>query len=195
MEPIICLASQSKSRRDVLERAYVRFEMKPSSVEERYEGEKAVDYVTKLAKMKGEEVIHKTQADLLVSADSVVYFGDEIIEKPKNELDAIEILKKLQGNTHVFLTGLYVANPETHDSLLRSIKTKVTFSRMSENLIKDYVERFQPLTFAGGYDNSISSWFIERIEGSISNLMGLPMTDLRKMIEGLGFEWFQFIKS
>ncbi|MHA2249644.1 MAG: Maf family protein [Candidatus Kariarchaeaceae archaeon] len=195
MKPKICLASKSKSRRDVLERACIRFEIQPSSINEIYEGETVDEYIVKLAKLKCEDVIDRTNAELVVSADSVTVLDDEIIQKPKDEAEAIEIVQKLQGRTHVFYTGLYVASLNTGQVLSRVITTRVTFSSLTANLIKDYVERFQPFTFAGGYDNSISSWFIERIDGSISNLMGLPMTDLREMVEELGFSWFQFIES
>ncbi|MHA2032939.1 MAG: Maf family protein [Candidatus Kariarchaeaceae archaeon] len=195
MKPTICLASKSKSRRNALDGAHVRFETLPSSIPEIYEGEVVDEYVAKLARLKGEDVIDKTSAELVVSADSVTVLDDEIIEKPKDEVEAIEILQKLQGRTHIFYTGLYVANPKTKQVLSRIITTRVTLSSLTIKLIKDYVERFQPFTFAGGYDNSISSWFIDRIDGSISNLMGLPMTDLREMVEELGFNWFQFIKA
>ncbi|MHA2279130.1 MAG: Maf family protein [Candidatus Kariarchaeaceae archaeon] len=195
MKPTICLASKSKSRRDVLDGAHVRFEILPSSIKEVYEGEVVDEYVAKLARLKGEDVIDSTSAEIVVSADSVTVLEGEIIEKPKNEAEAIEMLLKLQGRTHIFYTGLYVAKSNTRQVLIRIITTRVTFSSLTVDLIKDYVERFQPFTFAGGYDNSISSWFIDRIDGSISNLMGLPMTDLREMVEELGFNWFQFIKA
>lgn len=195
MKSTICLASKSKSRKDVLDRAFIRFESLPSSINEIYEGETVDEYVLKLSRMKCEDVIGKTTADIVVGADSVAILGDEIIEKPRNEVEAIEILQKLQGKTHIFCTGLYVAKSNPKEVISSFITTKVTFSSMSTDLIKDYVQRFQPFTFAGGYDNSISSWFIKGIEGSISNLMGLPMTDLREMVEKLGYNWFQFIKS
>ncbi|MCE7733912.1 MAG: septum formation protein Maf [Candidatus Heimdallarchaeota archaeon] len=195
MKSTICLASKSKSRKDVLNRAFVQFESLPSSIDEIYEGETVDEYVMKLARMKCEDVIDKTNAEIVLGADSVAILGEEIIEKPKDEVDAIKILQKLQGKTHIFCTGLYVARTNPKKVLSRFITTKVTFSSMSNDLIKDYVERFQPFTFAGGYDNSISSWFIMGIDGSISNLMGLPMTDLREMVEELGYSWFQFIKT
>ncbi|MHA2170965.1 MAG: Maf family protein [Candidatus Kariarchaeaceae archaeon] len=178
MKPTICLASKSKSRRDVLDGAHVRFEILPSSIKEVYEGEVVDEYVAKLARLKGEDVIDSTSAEIVVSADSVTVLEGEIIEKPKNEAEAIEMLLKLQGRTHIFYTGLYVAKSNTRQVLIRIITTRVTFSSLTVDLIKDYVERFQPFTFAGGYDNSISSWFIDRIDGSISNLMGLKNWDL-----------------
>ena len=194
MKQTICLASKSKSRKSVLDGALVQYEALPSSINEIYEGETVEEYVVKLARMKCEDLIGKTNAEIIVGADSVVSLDNEIIEKPKDEIEANEILQKLQGRTHIFYTGLSVVKSSSKEILTRIITTKVSFSQMSADLINEYVKRFRPFTFAGGYDNSISSWFISSIDGSISNLMGLPMTDLREMVEELGYNWFQFIK-
>ena len=194
MEHTICLASQSKSRQDILKSAHVRFEILTSSIDEVYENEPAQDLVLKLAKQKSEDVLDKTKAQVVVGADSVAVYRDEIIQKPKDKDDAITMLYKLQGKTHSFYTGLHVINTENKEAISKVIKTKVSFSQMNLSLIQKYVERFKPYSFAGGYDNSISSWFIEKVKGSSSNMKGLPMTALKEMIEQLGFIFFDFIE-
>jgi septum formation protein len=195
MSKLICLASGSKSRRTVLERAHVRFIAVPSTIEEIYEGETAKEYVAKLARLKAHDVLDRVNADIIVAADSVALLDAEIIEKPKDREDACTILQTLQGTTHQFLTGSCIIDTASGEEVDTVTITQVTFSGMSSGLIEAYVDRFEPYTFAGGYDNSISSWFIESITGSQSNLMGLPMTVLRETIEGFGYPWFDFIQE
>ncbi|MCY3410900.1 MAG: septum formation protein Maf [Candidatus Heimdallarchaeota archaeon] len=189
----LCLASQSKSRREVLSNAYIRFVTQPSSVDEIYEDESPEDYVLKLAIQKAEDVLTKTDASLLVAADSVAVLDEQIIEKPRDRADAIAILSRLQGRSHQFLTGVAVIDINSRRMLTRVVTTKVSFSSLENELIENYVDRFEPYSFAGGYDNNLSSWFIQDIEGSISNLKGMPMVDLREMIEELGHKWFDLI--
>lgn len=191
----ICLASSSQSRRTVLERAKIRFDIISPEIKEKYEGETPSNYVVKLAEQKANAVLDRTEADIIVAADSVVVLDEVIIEKPNDDTDALQILKKLQENTHLFYTGLCVINTYNEQSKTVLEITKVTFSTLTDQIIKDYVSRFQPFSFAGGYDNSISSWFIDSINGSQSNLMGLPMTTLRSIVEDFGHYWFDFIKT
>lgn len=124
MKSTICLASKSKSRKDVLDRAFVQFKSLTSSISEIYEGETVDEYVLKLAKMKCEDVIGRTDAEIVIGADSVAILEGEIIEKPRNEVEAIKILEKLQGKTHIFCTGLNVAKLNPKEVLSRFVTTK-----------------------------------------------------------------------
>lgn len=189
----ICLASKSISRFNLLKGASINFEVKASNIDEVYENECPEEYVKKLAMQKGYDLLGKTDAQLIVSADSVAIFESMIIEKPRDREDAINILLKLMGNTHEFITGLSILDVKSGRQVTRSCITSVTFSDIGLELIEKYVDHFLPFSFAGGYDNSVSSWFIEKIDGSISNLQGLPMTLLREIIQDFGYSFFDFI--
>lgn len=191
----ICLASKSKSRRKLLEGAKIRHEIRPADIDETFADNSPSEFVLRLAKSKAHTVSNKTKADLVVAADSVAVFNGNIFGKPLNRENAIEIITKLQGQTHYFFTGLCVIKTSSSEELIRLVTTEVKISPMTYQQISSYVDTFKPYSFAGAYDNSISSWFIEETKGSYSNLMGLPMVDLRLMIEELGYNWFDFVDS
>ena len=188
----ICLASSSFSRRSTLERAGINYEAIAADIDESVLEETPDEYTMRLSAEKSRTVIPKTTAEIVVGADSVVVFEGEIIGKPKSKTHAIEILSKLQGNTHIFTTGMTVVNTTSNTMKTVVEKTEVTFANMDMATITQYVKKFEPYRFAGAYDNDISSWFIQKITGSQSNLRGLPMTTLRNLIESFGYTWAEF---
>jgi septum formation protein len=197
IEQTLCLASGSLSRKELLERANIRFEMIPADIsEEPMEGEQPHELVLRLAQEKARHVLSKSASSVIVAADSLAVYQGEVIGKPSTEIEAIKMISELQGRTHEFLTGLVCLNSINGEERQRIISTKVSMSPMDEEQIADYVKTFQPFRFAGGYEMSgISSWMVESIEGSHSNVTGLPMAEMRQLIEQFGFQWFDFVKK
>lgn len=191
---ILCLASSSISRKKVLDGAEVNYLAITSDVDENLDTNSPEDLVSILAERKARAVIDKTDADLILGADSIAFIDGKIIGKPKNEDHALKILTSLQNNTHTFLSGIFVYNTKSRDSCSTVVKTRVTLAPLSPAQITAYVKKFQPFRYAGGYDNSISSWFIDRINGSQSNLMGLPMVEFRQCVETLGYHWIDLLR-
>ena len=111
---------------------------------------------------------------LLITADTIVAAGSEILGKPADKADAIKILRKLSDKTHVVITGITLKNQKK--SLTFSDQTNVSFKELNDSEIEYYVDRYQPFDKAGAY--GIQEWIghtaIEKIEGSYFNVMGLP---------------------
>ena len=190
----ICLASSSQSRKKLFDEAHLNYEAISANIDEIYQDDSPEQFVLRLAQEKAEAVISKTRADVIVAADSVAVFDSQIFGKPGNEAHAIEILSQLQGQKHQFITGMYLLNPQTRTSTHNITKTEVFFSSLNQDQIQSYVSIFKPFSYAGGYSNAFSTWFMSRIQGSHSNLMGIPMVEFRHGLEKLGFQWFDFVK-
>lgn len=196
----LCLASQSASRKELLNHADLNFIIRVADIDENLNNEQPHEYVSRLAKSKGEEVIRANQnssftADILVAADSVAVFDNVIIGKPSTKTEAVNTIKTLAGKTHDFITGLYVVNLHTKESISKIAKTEVSLLDLNDKEINFYVDKTKPYSWAGGYSVDKSNYLIKGIKGSISNLQGLPMTVLKESIAELGFNWFNFVKQ
>ncbi len=203
----ICLASQSKDRRDLFEGAYLRHFIVPTDIDEsKKDGERPYDYVERLAAGKAHtanamlamlreaEPSKNWDADLVVAADTIAEIDGEILGKPRDEKDAVEMIKKLQGREHTILSGICVLDTKTTESRTLVVSSTVKFAKMTDEEIRWYIEEFRPLTYAGGYEmNSISSWFIESVTGSPSNVRGLPMSELKQLMSELKHRWEDYV--
>lgn len=121
--------------------------------------------------------------ELLITADTVVCLGANIIGKPKDREDAIEILTRLSGNKHTVITGVCLTTVDKQESF--SAFTDVYFRRLTSDEIIYYVDTFKPFDKAGAY--GIQEWIgyvgIERIDGSFYNVMGLPVQRLYEVLK------------
>ena len=167
----LVLASQSPRRSELLRSAGIGFRVQPADVDETpLPGESPVDYVRRLARAKAEAVA----GSLVLGADTAVVVDGEILGKPVDGPDAVRMLRLLSGRAHEVITGICMKSGEVwvgHDS------TTVFFSRMSEREIREYVACGEPMDKAGAYAiQGRASCFVERIEGSYSNVVGLPVT-------------------
>ncbi len=128
----------------------------------------------KMNALKGEIL----PGDLLICADTIVYLANEVIGKPADEEDAMRLLHKLSGKKHDVYTGVILSYNGTSTSF--SVKTSVYFRELTSNEIAHYVTNYQPLDKAGSY--GIQDWIgfigVEKIEGSYTNVMGLPTQEL-----------------
>ncbi len=120
--------------------------------------------------------------DILITSDTVVLCNNEILEKPKTEKDAFEMLSKLSGHVHEVVTGVCVMS--INQTELFSESTKVWFKVLTAEEINYYIEKYQPYDKAGSY--GIQEWIgyigIEKIEGTYFNVMGLPVNQLYKKL-------------
>lgn len=173
----VILASQSPRRRELLAMAGIRFEVRPVSVEESYPpGLPVAGIAPYLAEKKAQAVRFSIAPDeVLLTADSIVALGDEVFGKPEGPEDAAHILRKLSGKTHQVFTGVCLWTPEK--KRVFTGVSKVRFGILSEDEIDYYIREFQPYDKAGAY--AIQEWIglckVEHIEGTYSNIVGLPM--------------------
>ena len=191
----LILASASPRRRDILSRLGFRFEVRPTDVEEVLpEGLPPQQAAPYLAELKAAACRAWLDARTVVlTADTTVLLGDEVINKPTDEADARRMLGKLCGATQTVVTGvslLWAASGETRQRTF-SVATDVTLGAATDEEIAAYVDAWQPLDKAGGY--GIQDWLgwakCTGIRGSYSNVMGLPGAEVFAALRGLGVGW------
>ena len=128
------------------------------------------------------------QNDLVITADTVVVVGNEILGKPKDAEDARRMLRLISGRTHQVVTGVCLLTEEKERNF--SVTTDVSFRQLSEKEINYYIERYKPFDKAGAY--GIQEWIgyvgVTSISGSYFNVMGLPVQRVWEEIKKLGYE-------
>ncbi|MBW0178062.1 Maf family protein [Sediminibacterium sp.] len=190
----IILASQSPRRKMLLEWAEVPFEVIVKPTDESFPAEMPVEEVpVHIAKEKAmtvrkyvQDAYHGEYADrAILAADTVVVLNTEIIGKPNDRDHAIEILKKLSGQTHQVITGVVILSGESEMSFADI--TEVQFHPLTEEQIIFYVDKYQPYDKAGAY--AIQEWIgvvgIQSIKGDFYNVMGLPVSRVVKALQRL----------
>ena len=173
----LVLASQSPRRRELLEILGIPFSVVvPAADETAHEGELPETYVVRVARDKGLEVASRVSESVVLAADTVVTIDGEILGKPADGADAIRMLQKLSGNEHVVYTAVCVINQSTGRMREALERTRVWLNPLTRAQILDYVARENVRDKAGAYAiQGFASVFIPRIDGSYSNVMGLPL--------------------
>jgi len=179
----VVLASASPRRRDLLEAAGFEVIVRPSGVEELSEGLAPRALVIANAEMKALELAATTFGDVVIGADTVVVLDGRILGKPRDLEDATRMLRLLAGRTHEVLTGVSMLRGETVVRCSFVESTLVAFRPFDEFMIADYLKDINPLDKAGSYAaQDDRGRLIERIEGSMDNVIGLPVA---RVIEAL----------
>ena len=175
------LASKSPRRKKLLEQVNLSFQIVPVDTPEVFKkNERPVDAVRRIALEKliaAKEIIRD---GIIITADTIVVIGGNIIGKPLDKHDAINMLKKLSGKTHIVYTGFSVYNSLKNKTITDYEKTYVTFRKLTLKEITDYVETGSPLDKAGAYgiQDDYGAVFIKKINGCYYNVVGLPLTKL-----------------
>ena len=175
--PII-LASGSPRRKQLLEQIDLEFEVVPSQIYEDFSlNLSPTDFVEYYAQEKAKDVANSYPDKWVIGADTIVVFESDTLGKPKNEKDSFQMLKRLSGNTHQVITGVSIQNIKQDISDSFHERTNVTFNTLSDNIIKYYIETYEPFDKAGSY--GIQDWFsvcVNRIDGCFYNVMGFPLS-------------------
>lgn len=181
----IILASASPRRKELLERAGVDFEVLPAQGEEKRNSDDSKEAVRQLARDKAVSVMHTVEdsADgtVVIGADTVVVFDNMILGKPYDTEDAVNTLKKLQGNTHQVYTGVSVWKKKAGiwTELTFYESTDVTFYPISDEEIQAYVATGEPMDKAGSYGiQGLFGIYVKGICGDYNNVVGLPVARL-----------------
>lgn len=178
----LILASGSPRRKKILEEMGLEFEIITSDYEEVFETldfsyEKIEELAYNKAKSITDKIIHlpfTIYHSLVLSADTVVVLDNQILCKPQDEDDAVEMLKCLSGRKHSVVTSICVIDMETSDYKVLSTTSYVEFNNLSDELIMNYVNDFKPLDKAGSYGiQELPEGFVKNVEGSFKNITGL----------------------
>ena len=188
----LVLASASPRRAQILRDAGIPFETHAATVDEtRRTGELRADYVRRLALTKARAAA-SAQMDsgdcLFIGADTVVVAADEILGKPESSSDARRMLQLLSGTVHEVHTGLAVVRrPGGMEGIIEEI-TRVTFARLTDEVIESYMATGEPFDKAGAYGiQGIGGRYVTRIEGCYFNVMGLPLARLWSLLKEFGW--------
>lgn len=181
----LILASNSPRRKELLGKLDLDFEVRIKDVPEEYPPHLSREQVAEyLADHKaGAYLGELAPGEILITADTIVCLGEQILNKPRHEAEAFQMLRLLSGQVHEVITGVCLLSQEKkvvfHDL------TKVHFKALTEAEITHYVTRYRPLDKAGAY--GAQEWIgmigIDRIEGSYFNVMGLPVHKLYAQLQ------------
>ena len=176
----IILASNSPRRKELLKSFGVDFEVIPAKGEETVDNYNSVYELCEiLATNKASEVFSK-HGGIVLGADTVVSYMGKVFNKPSNEQDAVNTLKLLSGKTHEVITGYAIIT--NNKKIISHEITKVTFNNLSDELISSYVKTGSPLDKAGSYGIQDGFNLVKSIEGSYSNVVGLPVEKIVKIL-------------
>jgi septum formation protein len=180
----IILASSSPRRQELIKGLGLDFEIRIKPVKEEYPTRlrhfEISDYLAQLKSMPFLEELKPN--DILITSDTIVWFNNKALGKPKDHNDAYEMLKALSSNTHEVITSVCFKSIDSQKTI-NSI-TKVTFKELSDDEIWYYIQNFKVLDKAGAY--GIQDWIgqigVTKIEGSYFNVMGFPMDLIYKTL-------------
>ena len=183
----LVLASSSPRRQALMREAGYRFEVvTPEVPEDRLRIREVRALVESLAYAKARQVADRLETGIVIGADTVVVHQGEVIGKPSTPGEARMILKRLAGTTHEVVTGVCVVNARRGERLLGSDVTRVTMRDFAEEELDTYVRSGEGLGKAGAYAiQENADRFIERIEGSFTNVVGMPMELLAVLIDAM----------
>ena len=206
----IVLASSSPRRKELLEKLGFSVKAIPATVtEERLGDEPAENYVKRLARDKVLNVVNRIRTtsydsgptrvsrvtgkpadDVMrwvVGADTVVVLGSQVLEKPKDNLDAYEMIVSLAGREHVVITGFCIFDMKKDKEGIQAVRTTVRFKPMTKAEVEKYISVGESLDKAGAYAvQGVGGYMVESIEGSYTNIVGLPLCQVIQMMEEMG---------
>ncbi len=186
-QPII-LASGSPRRQQYLDEMGLTFTVQKASVQENpLDNEDPEVFVRRMALEKAAEVSSLFPESWVISGDTVVCLGNKILGKPVDKHEAVALLMSLAGREHHVKTGFCVAYGARDIKIIQSVTTKVCFSDFSETVAKAYVAAGESFDKAGAYGIQGKGVFlVKAIEGSYSNVVGMPMHELMEVLQTHG---------
>jgi septum formation protein len=173
----LLLASNSPRRRELLKEAGFDFEIFAPTVTERFDVDLTLRELTAFNAMRKAMAIARLRPEnVVLSADTLVSIDDHILGKPKDKNEAVAMLQRLSGRAHKVCTSVFICSLAESKSTSFPDISRVRFRRLSRDGIDNYLSRVNPLDKAGAYAaQGFGSEIIEKIDGSFTNVVGLPM--------------------
>lgn len=185
----LILASASPRRRELLERMGIPFISCAADIDEHLTGAPAQVVMT-LAERKARAALERYPGATVLGADTLVFCQGETLGKPKDETDALRMLRLLSENENEVYTGVCVIDGSTGACRVDVDCTHVRFTEIDGEAAKKYVASGEPMDKAGAYAvQGMGGMFISAIQGSPSNVVGLPMHLVRKMLTEIGWQF------
>lgn len=179
----IVLASSSPRRKELLQQLGLDFEIYSPDIDESvHENELVHHYVERLAREKAQTVLKLFPEAIVIAADTSLGLDGQIIGKPESKNHAFEVWKQLSGRWHDVFSGLCVATQQ--QMLSQVVQTQVEFQHLTTQDMEDYWATGEPVGKAGGYAiQGIASQYIPQIQGSYSNVVGLPLYEFAQLFK------------
>jgi len=183
-QPPLVLASASPRRRALLEQLGLQLRVDPAHLDENVRaGEEAERYVLRLALEKASAVQSRHPEATVLGADTSVVVDGVVLGKPGSEDEALSMLRKLSGRSHEVMTAVAVAGVGA-----RRVTARVTFTAATDEAMRWYIATGEPLDKAGAYAvQGIGGFLVERIEGSHSAVVGLPLVETLALLREAGY--------
>lgn len=190
MDTKLILASNSPRRKKIMSDLGLKFEIVPSNYDEKLETDTfSYDLIEDLATQKCLDVVRRSNKNSLVlAADTVVVLHNKILGKPHSKEEAFKMLRALSGATHSVVTSICAINTRTNRAALLSTTSYVRFKELSDEMINDYIEKFNPLDKAGSYGiQELPPNFLDKYEGSFENIVGLCPESVKAVLNQLEY--------
>jgi septum formation protein len=185
----VVLASESQSRRRAMEILGIAYEVCPSAIDEKsIRDSDPVALTKKLAEAKAWKVADTFPDAVVVAGDAVVAKDGTIFEKPRSTDEAMEFLRALSGGAFRFVTSLVVLRSDTRRILSTVETSEIKFRDLAEHEIRDYVNRYPVLRFAGAFEGDGVLRFAESVFGSYNFITAMPVSRLAVFLRELGVE-------
>lgn len=183
----IILGSSSPRRRELLG-TVCNFEVIPSNFDESTINPSMFpnpsEFVRVQAQKKCEEIVSRVKdADIIITADTIVFIDNEILGKPESHDKAYEMIKRLNNRTHFVETGVCITMPKKGKSSTFSVKTTVYFDNLTDSVLRAYAYSDDPMDKSGSYGySSKATSLVKKIDGDFGNSVGLPVNEVCKQI-------------
>ena len=191
----LILASKSPRRRELIKLLGHPFTCITPHVEEDFiEGENPAVHVKRLSELKAVQAGENFDRGIIIGSDTIVVLDSEIFGKPRSPDEAIKMIMRLQGRTHIVYTGFTLFNAETKKMFSAHETTEVSMRKISLDIAKKYVETNEPMDKAGAYGiQGYGAVLITAVKGCYFNVMGLPLSKLMEALytfSGGRFDYF-----
>ena len=185
----VILASQSPRRRELLALAGIAHDVQPADIDESYlTGERPRDHAERLARGKAAAIAAREPDAVVIGSDTIVVVDGDVLGKPSDENDAVRMLARLAGRSHIVITAVAVAwRGETRSAVE---EVGVTFHPLSRAEIDAYIATREPMDKAGAYGiQGYGATIVARVDGDYFAVMGLPLQRLIRVLDALGIRY------
>jgi septum formation protein len=190
MKKPVVLASASPRRKEILEKAGLKFLVDASEVEEKLdENMDPAELAISISLMKAESARARHRGSIIIAADTLGVLNGSLLGKPDDAAHARKMLASMSGKCHEVITGFTIMDSDTGRTTSRAVRTLVYFKMLSERQIDKYVNSGEPLGKAGAYAiQGSGAELVDKIEGDYYNVVGLPVHALAGELAGYGIE-------
>ena len=189
----LILASNSRTRKEILNKVGLKYEVVPSNIEEHSDKTNPKESVMDLSKQKAQAVAKIVKEGVILSADSIIYIDSKKLEKPKTKEQAKEMLQNLSGKTNYAVTGVTIIDLYQNKEITFNEVTEVYFDKLTEEEIDWYIDNEEYIFERCGYSIAgKSAIYIPKINGDYYNILGMPISKVYKELKALGYKLSDF---